>query len=62
LKIFSHTFLNIIESSNRVGGDETIVVWIGEQSWLEDEGIFVELISLTTIWFICSELREEVEG
>ena len=62
LKIFSHTSFNIIESSKRVGGDEIFVVWIGEQSWLEDEGKSVELISLTTIWFICSELLEEVDS
>jgi len=49
LKIFSHTSFDIIESSKRVGGDETCVVWIGEQSWLEDEGKSVEVISVKTI-------------
>jgi len=49
LKIFSHTSFNIIESSKRVGGDETIMVWIGEHSWLEDEGTSVEVISVTAI-------------
>jgi len=61
LKIFSHTSFNTIESSKRVGGDETVVVWIGAHSSLEDEGISVKVMLLTAVWFICSEL-EEVEG
>jgi len=39
LKIFSHTSCNIVESSKRVGGNETFVVWIGEQVWLVELGV-----------------------
>jgi len=33
-----------------VGGEETIVVWIGKYSWLEDEGTYV-----TKIWLVGSK-------
>jgi len=40
-----------------VGGDETVMVWIGEHSGLKDEGTSVELTSVTTIWFVGSKGR-----
>lgn len=53
MKILSHTPVIIIESKNRVGGEEIFVVWIGVQvwrAWDEDEGKSVVVFSVTTIW------------
>jgi len=50
-KILSQTSFNIVDSRRRVGGGDTFVVKICGQVWLEEQGKYVEMFSVTTIWF-----------